>query len=841
MTFVTGTRRWVGLSAATALASQRRSGPRRRLRGCVGVTAVAVLALAGGARAQSAAEMGPQAALAAMGVVGYADRLSVAPGETIRFMVSSRLPTYRAEIVRLIHGDANPNGPGIKEALVETPANGDYPGRQQDLPLGSYVTVPDAAPLRLGGSFTITAWVAPTRPGVVGWVGEPGAQGVVTKWVADRGYGLVIDEQGRLALWLGAADGQVARVAAEPALRRWVPAIPGAGRPRPHGVPTQWYFVAATFDADTGRVTLYQEPLDRYANDPTGVVVERTTPVRALATPDVPLHMAAYATADGGAAGHYNGKIDNPRIYARALDPAEVGAIVASGLPAGDTAAGSTPAGDAAAGAAPADAVAAWDFAADIETDRVRDTAGRGLDGRTVNQPTRAVTGRLWDATEMDYRRAREQYGAIHFHDDDLLDAGWEVGFAFEVPAGLGSGVYAARLRTTTSEDYVPFFVRPPRGTATAKIAFLAPTVSYLAYAGTGGTGFQPMSLYSTHTDGSGVAYSSRLRPITNMRPKIDTRNPWQFMADTHIVDWLEVKGFTVDVVTDHDLHAEGAALLEPYNVVLTGTHPEYYSWEMLQGMRSYLEQGGRLMYMGGNGFYWVTPVDPTGTFIEVRRRDGTEHWQGAPGESHHSLTGEPGGLWRFRGRAPQWLVGVGFTAQGFDRNSPFRRMPDSFDPRAAFVFEGIGDNELIGNHPSLVLEFGAAGSELDRVDYAQGSPPHTLVLARSFGHSDAYQHVIEEVNTSNSEQGGTVNPLVYADMAYVEYPNGGAVFSTSSIAWSGSLSFNDYDNNVSRLTENVLRRFASDEPLPGPASAPSEGGAGGSGAGGAGAAGGGR
>ena len=137
-----------------------------------------------------------------------------------------------------------------------------------------------------------------------------------------------------------------------------------------------------------------------------------------------------------------------------------------------------------------------------------------------MNQPTRAVTGHLWDATEMDYRRAREQYGAIHFHDSDLLDAGWDVGFAFEVPADLPSGVYAARLRTITSEDYVPFFVRPPRGTATANIAFLAPTVSYLAYAGTGGTGFQPMSLYSTHTDGSGVAYSSRLRPITNMRPK---------------------------------------------------------------------------------------------------------------------------------------------------------------------------------------------------------------------------------------------------------------------------------------------------------------------------------
>ena len=202
--------------------------------------------------------------------------------------------------------------------------------------------------------------MAPTRPGLVGWVGEPGAQGVVTKWADNRGYGLMIDEQGRLALWLGGADGQVARVAAEPALRAWVPAIPGAGRPRPHGVPTQWYFVAASFDATSGAVTLYQTPLDEFPNDPTRVVVTDTTPVRALATTTEPLRFAAYG-ADGGVAGHYNGKIDNPRVYGRALGQAEVAAIQA--------------------GSGPNDAVAAWDFAADIETDRVRDTAGMGWMG----------------------------------------------------------------------------------------------------------------------------------------------------------------------------------------------------------------------------------------------------------------------------------------------------------------------------------------------------------------------------------------------------------------------------------------------------------------------------
>lgn len=42
----------------------------------------------------------------------------------------------------------------------------------------------------------------------------------------------------------------------------------------------------------------------------------------------------------------------------------------------------------------------------------------------------------------------------------------------------------------------------------------------------------------------------------------------------------------------------------------------------------------------------------------------------------------------------------------------------------------------------------------------------------------------------------------------------GGGFFSVGSIAWTGSLSHNDYDNNVARLTTNVLRRFRDPETL---------------------------
>jgi N,N-dimethylformamidase len=50
---------------------------------------------------------------------------------------------------------------------------------------------------------------------------------------------------------------------------------------------------------------------------------------------------------------------------------------------------------------------------------------------------------------------------------------------------------------------------------------------------------------------------------------------------------------------------------------------------------------------------------------------------------------------------------------------------------------------------------------------------------------------------------------LIRVEIVYFETVAGGAVFSTGSITFCGSLSHHNYDNNVSRLLENVLRRFA--------------------------------
>jgi N,N-dimethylformamidase len=699
-------------------------------------------------------------------IVGYSDVWSVAPGDRIQFMVSTVHPSFDASIVRLFHGDPKPDGPGRKLRPVTTSVDGRYEGIEQSYPLGSYATVDHEPALDVDGPFAVSAWLCPTTPG-------SGPQAIVSKWNEDelRGFGLFLEAEGDLGLRL---DGETFRTGAP--LRAFA-----------------WTFVSAAFDGE--RVRLEQRPLRRFPGDPSEVAVEE----EATAGPSPngePLLLGA----------RLNGKLDAPRL--------ERGGAV----------------------------VAAWDFSLDIGSDRVRDVSGNGHDVRLVNMPMRAVTGHNWTGREVDWRNAPEEYGAVFFHDDDLEDAGWEPSFELIVPDDLASGVYAAWLRAADDEEWIPFFVRPPRGESRSPIAFLAPTLSYLAYANEHAAEGNPVAvtdfvlsdyyqpedhlaidvpllgLYDKHRDGVGCCYSSRLRPVVNMRPHYHLpliRSAHQFPADLHLVDWLEEKNFEVDVVTDEDLHDEGLELLRRYRVVVTGSHPEYWTTRMLESLARYLEQGGRVMYLGGNGFYWVTSIDPERPHVvEVRRgRRGTGTWRGEPGEDFHSTTGEPGGLWRDRGFPPQRLVGVGMATQGFDRAVPFEREPAADDPRAAWIFDGVPEGPI--GDTGLVMG-GAAGLEVDRFDHALGTPPHALLLATARGFSDSYQHVVEEVASSDSQQGGTVSPFVRGDMTFFELPDGGAVFSASSISWCGSLSHNGYDNAVSRITENVLRRFAAPEPIGG-------------------------
>jgi N,N-dimethylformamidase beta subunit-like, C-terminal len=409
----------------------------------------------------------------------------------------------------------------------------------------------------------------------------------------------------------------------------------------------------------------------------------------------------------------------------------------------------------------------------------------------------------------------------------------------------MKSGLYAARLRAGEHEEYIPFAVGPVHGQEN-KIALVLPTSTYLAYGndrlGMDGGGAELLnniltvlsphelflnehveyggSLYDLHSDGSGICYSSRLRPLVNMRPKrqgalggFGHSKLWGLAADTHITDWLEAKGHAYDVLTDEELHDRGYQALAPYSVVISGTHPEYCSTEMWDAYDAFRRRGGRLMCLGGDGWYWRVAYHPHFPGImELRRAEsGVRAWPAAPGEYYQSFDGRLGGLWVRLGKSPQSLTGVGFAAQGFDLSSYYERLPDSYSPEAAFIFEGVGD-ERIGDFG--LIAGGAAGLEVDRSAPEFGTPANALILATSKNLTNTYLIVPEEFLETAPGLGADENALARADMVFFTMPNGGAVFAVGSMAWAGSLSHNGYENNVSQITDNVLRRFLHPEPF---------------------------
>ena len=89
------------------------------------------------------------------------------------------------------------------------------------------------------------------------------------------------------------------------------------------------------------------------------------------------------------------------------------------------------------------------------------------------------------------------------------------------------------------------------------------------------------------------------------------------------------------------------------------------------------------------------------------------------------------------------------------------------------------------------------------------------MLLATSAGqHTDYYQVTVEDVPIMVPGQGGTESPKVRADMVFFPTTRGGAVFSVGSINWLGSLGWNAYDNNVARITANVLKRYIDPTPF---------------------------
>lgn len=763
-------------------------------------------------------------------LIGYSSELTVRPGDSLDFKVNTvNGGSYTADLVRVVNGDSRSiYGDLFKLTEVEAPFAGEYQGIQQPLNLGSYVQVEDASKLDGITSFSVGAWVYPVfdpteysppdlenpdpfHPPTLTLAPKilDKAQTIVSRFdkITGVGWALQVSPEFEIQFVVGAGQNKVQRATIPLKVRDW-----------------DWAYLAASYDAEQAKLMVYLHEKPYAPGDQFTARSEMVSMEVETIPQGGPLRIGAVRGGSGAAEARFekpedvfNGRIQDVRIVDRALTKDEIHLLASEVVPAD----------------LQRSLVTDFDFARKIQSSKVEDISSSKLEGVVVNLPNRAVRGRFWDGSTIKWTEQPDHYDAITFYADDLYDAEWKTDFRYKVPENLESGVYAARLRQGDFVEYISFFVAAPKGTPKAKLAYWASDFNYLAYMnislgvtakknypshnwneadiefmrenieyGTGG-------VYNTHVDGRNFAYGSRKRPDVHMKPGALTYN---FAQDTHVIAFLEHFDIDYDVITDELVDQEGVELLNQYSAIMSSTHPEYVTLKIFGAIREYTGQGGRFMYIGGNGYFWsvgthteLPGVMESRNFFDVADR--------------YLTSGERGGLMVETGHHTGPVFGNEMSAMIFNGSSPYRLLEDAHNPRASWIFAGTKEGEIFGDYGVDRVHGAAAGFEIDKYVPGNGVPRHALHLATS----EKLREKIEDVKLSVMPLTVYYHPAAEdvhgkADIVFFETPEGGAMFSTGSICWMSSTLEDNFNNDIAKITHNVIKRFLDPAPFPLPA-----------------------
>tara|TARA_B100000767_G_C19770505_1_gene539667 strand:- start:100 stop:2217 length:2118 start_codon:yes stop_codon:yes gene_type:complete len=697
-------------------------------------------------------------------LLGYSDKISLRSEETVSFKVSSFLKTpFTASLKRSISADPNPKGIGIiEEDASKYFKKISFKSRTQNFNPGSYAASKKPLKINIKKELCVKIIIFPT-------LSTGGKQTIL----AYDNLELYIASNGRTTLCIDKESISIK----EPLIFR------------------AWYELEVKISIN-GKITISQKLIkNKYKKKSVN-----HTKFNIKKNFKGQLSLAALVIKKNKS-NYYNGKLESPKIIAD----------------------GKT--------------VFNCDLSKNTSSSFIKSVIGPEL--LLKNFPTRAVTSSEWDGSEMNWQHKPEHYSAIHFHDDDIYDFEWDTDFKFKIPKNMPSGIYIMKINGEGYEDSMPFFVAPNIKKIKSKICVLISTFTYSIYGNHarvdyedswlsrikewGAYPYNPvnykeygLSTYNYHTDGAGICHASHRRPLFNLRPGYLTfggvNSPCSglrhFQADSHLISWLHNKELDYEIITDEQLHEGGYKAIKKYKTLITGSHPEYHTKETLDALRDFRDNGGSLNYLGGNGFYWRIAIHKENkSLLEIRRPEGgIRAWASEPGEAYNAFDGTYGGLWRRSGRAPQELVGIGFTAQGNFYGHPYERK--CFESKFDWIFEGIKDNKIgdfgfSGN--------GAAGFELDHIDSHLSSIKNITLLAQSKASKDPKENFIlvpeSQLTHLSNIKHLPVEEILQADMIYFTVPGGGSVFSTGSITFCGSLPWNNFDNDVSRLLENVIKK----------------------------------
>ena len=254
------------------------------------------------------------------------------------------------------------------------------------------------------------------------------------------------------------------------------------------------------------------------------------------------------------------------------------------------------------------------------------------------------------------------------------------------------SGLYYFRASIASGRQFAfPWVVAPAK--PTAKMAVLASNITWNAYNNFGGRSnyihadglpttptVNSRSELKRHSDAGFFTWGAdSYPPLSFDRPEpfnhiyfsekitdpIEGRQACHLApAEWRLVGWLERHGFAYDYYAETQLD-DGTLDLAKYRVLVIAVHPEYWTRRMYERVKRWVfEEGGRLIYLGGNGLNCEVELRPDHTMICHNGKLKGLSVEGLGGnESRYAM----------RHESEANLLGVVFTPAGAMTGAPYR------------------------------------------------------------------------------------------------------------------------------------------------------------------------
>lgn len=376
----------------------------------------------------------------------------------------------------------------------------------------------------------------------------------------------------------------------------------------------------------------------------------------------------------------------------------------------------------------------------------------------------------------------------------------------FAVPESWPTGVYLALLvevdenGVDLTRPAVTFDGRDSRALfvilraisdARSPILYKLAWATYHAYNASGGG-----SLYN----GLGWLPTRERSTVTTMRPGGGTGGALSFPNDVDVYDptspregfahwdapmitWLEQSGHSVDYCTDLDIQFD-PAFVEPYRLLLSVGHDEYWSAEVRHAFERFANRGGNIAFFGGNTCWWRVVFDEDGQSMRcLHPPASSEHsdqwWRIEPENALTGVSYRNGGGWWRGEREP-----LGFTVQHAGHwiyNGTDLRDGDTFGAADRLIGYECDGAAVVRSPDGLILP-----------DCSDGTPRDFVVLG------DAQLGPGWQDRPRGTEASATMGL----------HTPGGIVFTCGTTDWSRLLATGNAV--VETITANILRNLTA-------------------------------